>query len=73
VSEWPAHRPVPQASIEFDVASEAAVANAAAELEAAGYPLLHPPRTEPWGQTVVRVQNEDGLIIGISYAPWMHA
>src|SRR3954470_15655522 len=34
--EWPADRPVPQASVEFEVASEAAVADAAKELEASG-------------------------------------
>lgn len=72
VPEWPTDRPVPHASIEFDVADAAAVEAAGQELEAAGYDLLHPPRTEPWGQTVVRVQNEDGVIVGISYAPWMH-
>lgn len=70
--EWPADSPVPQASIEFDVADQAAVEAAAAELETAGYLLLHPPRTEPWGQTVVRVQSADGVIVGVSYAPWMH-
>lgn len=45
---WPADRPVPQASIEFDVED---VTEAAEELAAQGYELLHPPRTEPWGQT----------------------
>ncbi|HSN25908.1 MAG TPA: hypothetical protein VLT45_06465 [Kofleriaceae bacterium] len=70
--EWPEGRPVPQASIEFEVAEEAGVASAAAELHAAGHTLLHEPRKEPWGQTVARVQSVDGLIIGVSYAPWMH-
>jgi catechol 2,3-dioxygenase-like lactoylglutathione lyase family enzyme len=50
--EWLAERPVPQVSIEFDVADAAAVIPAAQELERAGFALLHPPRTEPWGQTV---------------------
>src|SRR3954447_25629879 len=31
--EWPGDRPVPQVSVEFEVESEAAVADAAAELE----------------------------------------
>ncbi len=48
--QWPAGRPVPQVSIEFDDA--AAVAPAATELEQAGYELLHGPREDPWGQTV---------------------
>jgi catechol 2,3-dioxygenase-like lactoylglutathione lyase family enzyme len=72
-AEWPADRhPVPQASVEFEVADEAAVGDAAAELEAAGFDLLHPPRTEPWGQTVVRLLSAEHAIVGISYAPWLH-
>lgn len=69
---WPADRPVPQASIEVEVGSEPEVAAAAAELRAAGYTLLHDARTEPWGQSVARLQSADGLIVGVSYAPWMH-
>jgi hypothetical protein len=41
-------------------------------MEAAGHTLLHGAREEPWGQTVARVQSPDGLLIGLSYAPWMH-
>jgi hypothetical protein len=63
---------VPQVSIEFDVRDAAAVAPAAQELELAGFALLHPPRTEPWGQTVARLQSPEGAIIGISYAPVLH-
>jgi hypothetical protein len=65
---------VPQASIEFEVedAEAEAVTSAAGELERAGYQLLHPARTEPWGQTVARLLTEDGLIVGISYAPALH-
>jgi catechol 2,3-dioxygenase-like lactoylglutathione lyase family enzyme len=70
--EWPPGRPVPQVSIEFDVADAEAVSAAAAELEQAGYELLHPAREEPWGQTVARVQSLEGAIIGISYAPALH-
>ncbi|MCL2552602.1 MAG: glyoxalase [Actinomycetia bacterium] len=69
---WPADRVVPQASIEFEVADAAAVEAAAAELRDAGFGLLHPARTEPWGQTVARVLTSDGLIVGISYAPALH-
>jgi catechol 2,3-dioxygenase-like lactoylglutathione lyase family enzyme len=72
-SEWPADRPVPQASIEFEVEDDAAVRAAEAELRDAGYEVLHPTRTEPWGQTVVRVLSPEGLIVGISYAPSMHS
>jgi len=70
--QWPAGRVVPQASIEFEVADAAAVAAAGAELQRAGYELLHAARTEPWGQTVTRLLTEDGLIVGISYAPVFH-
>jgi catechol 2,3-dioxygenase-like lactoylglutathione lyase family enzyme len=70
--EWPADRTVPQASIEFEVESLDAVAPAGAELESAGFELLHPVREEPWGQTVTRVLSPDGVIVGISYAPWQH-
>jgi catechol 2,3-dioxygenase-like lactoylglutathione lyase family enzyme len=70
--EWPADVPIPQASIEFEVAGPPAVAAAAAELEAAGYAFLHDAREEPWGQTVARLLSPEGLIVGISHAPWLH-
>ena len=71
-ARWPAERPVPQVSIEFDVPDASAVAPAARELEQAGYQLLHQPRQEPWGQTVARLQSPEGAIVGISYAPVLH-
>ena len=71
-TEWPAERPVPQVSIEFDVDSAAAVMSAVEELEAAGYELLHRPRTEPWGQAVARLQSPEGAIVGISYIAIFH-
>jgi catechol 2,3-dioxygenase-like lactoylglutathione lyase family enzyme len=70
--DWPGGHAVPQVSIEFEVDSAEAVAPAGAELEQAGFDLLHPARTEPWGQTVARVLSPDGVIVGISYAPSMH-
>ena len=69
---WPSDRPRPQVSIEFEVAGVDAVEAAARELEGRGFDLLHRARTEPWGQTVARLQTSDGAIVGISYAPWMH-
>jgi hypothetical protein len=68
----PADRVVPQASIEFEVADADAVAAAGDELRLEGFELLHPARTEQWGQTVTRLLTEDGLIVGISYAPPLH-
>ncbi len=64
---WPTEVPVPTATIEFDVDD---VAVAAAEMQAAGYQLIHPTRTEPWGQIVARLMSPEGLLIGLSYAPW---
>jgi catechol 2,3-dioxygenase-like lactoylglutathione lyase family enzyme len=72
-SEWPSARPVPQACIEFEVADEASVQAAADELQAAGHQLLHAVKREPWGQTIARIQTADGVVVGISYAPWLHA
>jgi catechol 2,3-dioxygenase-like lactoylglutathione lyase family enzyme len=69
---WPTRHPVPQLFIEFEVGSPASVAAAASELESKGYGLLHGPRTDPWGQTEARLQTKDGLLVGISYVPWMH-
>ena len=67
--EWPADLPVPQATIEFEVAD---VESSAAELEAKGYQLLHPARVEPWKQTVARLLSPEGLLVGLSYTPWFH-
>jgi catechol 2,3-dioxygenase-like lactoylglutathione lyase family enzyme len=69
VDEWPSHIPIPQANLEFEVLD---VAAAAAELDARGYTVLHPARTEPWGQTIARLMSPEGLIIGICYTPWFH-
>ncbi len=71
-TEWPKERPVPQVSIEFDVADATAVGAAAQELQQAGHELLHPAREEPWGQTVARLQSPEGAIIGVSYTPALH-
>ena len=70
--EWPADRPLPQLSIEFEVADGDAVAAGAAELAERGFPLLHGARAEPWGQTVARLQTPEGVIVGLSYAPSLH-
>jgi catechol 2,3-dioxygenase-like lactoylglutathione lyase family enzyme len=65
-AEWPSDVPVPQASVEFEVDD---VAAAAAELQAAGYALIHETRTEPWGQTIARVLDPNGLIVGVCVTP----
>jgi hypothetical protein len=63
---------LPQASIEFEVRGPEAVASSADELVERGHLLLHGAKVEPWGQTVARVLSPEGLIIGLSYAPWLH-
>ncbi|MDQ3897708.1 MAG: glyoxalase [Actinomycetota bacterium] len=67
--DWPADLPVPQASVEFEVAD---VAAAAAELEDAGYQLLHSARTEPWTQVTARLLSPEGLLVAVCYTPWFH-
>ena len=68
-ASWPDTHPVPQASIEFEVDD---VPTAVQELEARGYTLLHPTKTEPWGQVIARLQTPDGVLVGLSFAPWLH-
>ena len=67
--EWPADVPVPQATIEFEVADVSAAAD---ELVAAGHTLIHGAKTEPWGQTIARLLGPEGLLIGLSRTPWLH-
>jgi len=71
-SHWPEDRTIPQASVEFEVADPRAVAAAADELQAGGHELIHGAREEPWGQTVARLISAEGLVVGISHAPWQH-
>ena len=68
-NEWPADTPVPQATLELEVDD---VSAAAAELVDKGYELIHDARTEPWGQEIARLLTPDGLLIGLSWCPWMH-
>jgi catechol 2,3-dioxygenase-like lactoylglutathione lyase family enzyme len=70
--DWPADRIVPQISVEFEVGDADAVQSAAEELRERGFDVLHDRREEPWGQTVARLQSDDGSIIGISFAPSLH-
>ena len=65
---WPSDVPIPQAVIEFEVDD---VAQAAAEMERPGYRLLTGVKTEPWGQVVARLLSPEGLLLGLTYTPWM--
>ena len=66
---WPADVPAPQASIEFEVPDVAAAAD---ELSAKGCRLIHPARTEPWGQVTARLLSPEGLLVAVCYTPLFH-
>jgi hypothetical protein len=69
---WPAEIPTPQAWLELDVDSVDAVSAAVAELWTAGHRVLSEAREEPWGQTTARLLSPEGLLVGVTYTPWMH-
>jgi hypothetical protein len=71
--QWPADTPAPHAWIELDVDSADAVAPAVAEMARAGHRVLRDAHEEPWGQTTSRLLSPEGLLIGITFTPWMHA
>ena len=48
--EWPEKLPRPQVSVEFELASPAAVTDGAQELTSRGYEMLHDAKVEPWGR-----------------------
>lgn len=70
--EWPSDLPTPQAWLELDVGSPEGVAEAVDELRAAGHRVLREAHEEPWGQTTARFLSPEGLLVGITYTPWMH-
>jgi predicted enzyme related to lactoylglutathione lyase len=65
---WPGSVPTPQAWIEFDVED---VEKTTAELESRGYQMLIRNKKEPWGQTVSRFISPEGILVGITFTPWM--
>jgi catechol 2,3-dioxygenase-like lactoylglutathione lyase family enzyme len=69
---WPSDVPVPHATIEFELSDVGAVEAAVADMKEKGQKFLHEARLEPWGQTVARFISPEGLLIGLSYAPWLH-
>jgi catechol 2,3-dioxygenase-like lactoylglutathione lyase family enzyme len=71
--EWPADLPTPQAWVELDVESAEAVGEAVEELRAAGHRVLSEAHEEPWGQTTARFMSPEGLLVGITFTPWMHS
>jgi catechol 2,3-dioxygenase-like lactoylglutathione lyase family enzyme len=69
---WPEDLPTPSTWLEIDVESVAAVAEGVSEMEAAGHRVLRGPHEEPWGQTTSRLLSPEGILVGITYTPWMH-
>jgi hypothetical protein len=65
---WPSDIPVPQAWLEFEVAS---VEKATAALELRGYRVLIRLKKEPWGQTVSRFMSPEGLLVAVTFTPSM--
>jgi hypothetical protein len=69
---WPADVPAPHAWLELDVESPSAVIAAVAEIAGRGHRILVDAKVEPWGQTVARLLSPEGILVGITYTPWMH-
>lgn len=65
---WPDGITVPQAWLEFEVDR---LEPATDELERRGYRMLVRNRTEPWGQTVSRFLSPEGLLLAVTFTPWM--
>ena len=41
-------------------------------MQAGGHRLLREAHEEPWGQTTSRLLTPEGLLVGITFTPWMH-
>jgi catechol 2,3-dioxygenase-like lactoylglutathione lyase family enzyme len=65
---WPSDVPAPNAWMELDVED---VAAASEHLKKQGYRLLVDNRKEPWGQIVTRLLSPEGVLVGVTYTPWM--
>ena len=65
---WPPNVPEPHSWLEFDVED---VVTATAALKSRGYKLFVEARKEPWGQTVTRLLSPEGILVGLTFTPWM--
>lgn len=65
-ASWPAHLPVPQAWLEFDVDN---IDQATAELKKKGYSVLTEAQKEPWGQIVTRLLSPEGILLAVTVTP----
>jgi catechol 2,3-dioxygenase-like lactoylglutathione lyase family enzyme len=66
--EWPAGLPRPQVTVEFEVDD---VAQAVAELKSRGVEMIQDTKVEPWGQTTARLLSPEGILVGLTYTPWL--
>ena len=69
---WPSDVPEPHATLEFELGDVESVEAAVEEMKESGHKFVHEARLEPWGQTVARFVSPEGLLICLSYAPWLH-
>lgn len=65
---WPDDIPAPQAWLEFDVDN---VESATAHLESQSYRMLIKNKKEPWGQIVSRFLSPEGLLVGVTFTPFL--
>jgi catechol 2,3-dioxygenase-like lactoylglutathione lyase family enzyme len=70
VESWPNDIPIPQTSIEYEVED---IDSATEIMKDKGYKLLVSARKEPWGQIVTRFLSPEGILIGLTYTPWMRS
>jgi catechol 2,3-dioxygenase-like lactoylglutathione lyase family enzyme len=66
--EWPPELPRPQVTIEFEVDDVAATVE---ELKSRGVDIIQDAKVEPWGQTTARLLSPDGILVGLTYTPWL--
>ena len=69
---WSPAVPVPSSTVEFELEDVESLEVAAAGMRDKGFHFVHGARTEPWGQIVARFMSPEGVLIGLSYAPWLH-
>ncbi len=70
--EWPASFPEPSSTIEYELGSPEEVKRAVEELKAKGQAFIHEAKQEPWGQTIARFMSPENVLVGLSYAAWLH-
>ena len=70
--EWPKTFPEPTSTIEFELGSPEEVKVAVEELKSKGQVFVHEAKQEPWGQTVARFISPENVLVGLSYAAWLH-